>query len=436
MHRSIAAAFVVMVFVLTPTVGQAAPADRGEGLGPRIDALIERLSSGDFEDRERAQAELVEIGEPARGALERATESENAEVAARARAALDALGERAFEAFADAFVKSGEAPAGWELPGFEELVEVVGENSASARRLYTWVYRTERELIEAALAVPDDAGEAERVPELAEAFLAIEGRRFDAVVPELKLEFKRAQVTRYEGYELPEDRIGQVMALALAWQIALIDLRRSRIIELPDVVNAGLQVGRQDKRSGWGPFARWITSDAEAAEAARRLYAAHLRLAEEPREYQFVLQSAMLLRQRALSLSLAREMTADLDAQSAHGKFLALHAFMLWGKKGEDLNRVLPFLDSEEEKRAGGWRGNPPRKSVKFSEMALMAIRRMTGGGTGDRDAKKVSVYCSAARFVSVFMYPDAAKLKAEVEEAKAKHGDGGGPGGAQGGGD
>jgi RNA polymerase sigma factor (sigma-70 family) len=53
--------------------------------------LIGKLDSDDFRTREEATRKLGEMGEPARAALERAAGSGNAEVAMRARTALDAL---------------------------------------------------------------------------------------------------------------------------------------------------------------------------------------------------------------------------------------------------------------------------------------------------------------------------------------------------------
>lgn len=62
------------------------------------DVLIERLGSDDAAERERAGAALVELGEPARDALQRAAKGNDPEVSARARRVLAELDRAALRA--------------------------------------------------------------------------------------------------------------------------------------------------------------------------------------------------------------------------------------------------------------------------------------------------------------------------------------------------
>ena len=60
-------------------------------LQDKIDSLIKQLGSEDFEQREDAQTQLIEIGEPAREALERAKKSADSEISLRAKNILKAI---------------------------------------------------------------------------------------------------------------------------------------------------------------------------------------------------------------------------------------------------------------------------------------------------------------------------------------------------------
>ena len=68
-----------------------AAAPRGKGDAETIAALIKQLDSDEFGDRETAQRRLTEIGEAAKGALEKVARSDSAEMAFRAKAILKTL---------------------------------------------------------------------------------------------------------------------------------------------------------------------------------------------------------------------------------------------------------------------------------------------------------------------------------------------------------
>lgn len=84
--RDAAKAATERIKALLDDAGRPAPE-----LGARIDALVKDLGAEDFAKREAASQELVKIGLPALSALRAAAGSRDAEVAARARAAMDAI---------------------------------------------------------------------------------------------------------------------------------------------------------------------------------------------------------------------------------------------------------------------------------------------------------------------------------------------------------
>src|SRR5262245_45253823 len=73
-----------------PALAQPAPAETkasaDAALSKRIDELIARLGHKQFAERERAQKELAEMGEPALEPLRQATDSPDQEIATRAKA--------------------------------------------------------------------------------------------------------------------------------------------------------------------------------------------------------------------------------------------------------------------------------------------------------------------------------------------------------------
>jgi hypothetical protein len=61
-------------------------ADQDAALSRRIEELIRKLGDNRFTERERAQKELAELGEPALEPLRKATMSTDSEIATRAKA--------------------------------------------------------------------------------------------------------------------------------------------------------------------------------------------------------------------------------------------------------------------------------------------------------------------------------------------------------------
>jgi len=73
-------------------LAQQAPAPPPEDLKARIAKLVKELGADDWAARENASKELLKIGKPALPALKEAAQSKDAEVAARAKDAIEKLG--------------------------------------------------------------------------------------------------------------------------------------------------------------------------------------------------------------------------------------------------------------------------------------------------------------------------------------------------------
>lgn len=93
---------LALALCLTPFSSRAQDAAAEEAApnanAEEIAALIAQLGDDDFNRREAAVTKLVDIGEPARAAVEQATESKDPEIAARAHAVLRKLALKDVEA--------------------------------------------------------------------------------------------------------------------------------------------------------------------------------------------------------------------------------------------------------------------------------------------------------------------------------------------------
>jgi HEAT repeat protein len=85
----LAAAAFLLLYI--PALSGEQPGPGGEALQKRIETLIERLGSDDWEEREDASKELIRIGEAALPALDKAALSDDPEVRFRADAAIRAI---------------------------------------------------------------------------------------------------------------------------------------------------------------------------------------------------------------------------------------------------------------------------------------------------------------------------------------------------------
>lgn len=411
--------------VLATAIGVTAVAQSDEAPAERIGRLIEQLGADAFSERRAAERALIEIGEPAREALEAASASDNPEVSARAESALAAIDERRRAARFERFVETGELPDA-SLPLIEAYAEAVGEVDDGARRLFARMVGTERELLEAAeraarLSADPDADESE-LARAREAYLRLADDRFNAISAAHRQEVNRAKIDLYSRYELTDELIGRFMATLLAWQVTPAEWQPERPGQVAQLMAFGIVVGKQDQRNGWPPFARWFTSDAEEVGPAKKLMQSVAARLPGTNESLPFLTGAMIVRLDQASLTLARAMAERREQLSDDAEVLALHAMMVWGDKEKDLALAGRFLDSTGDKRLGGWKGpRPDRRSIKVAEVALMTLRKLETGRTADRNARKVVTYCPVARWVPTYWYTQAGQLKAEIEKWKEK---------------
>ncbi len=98
---AVVAALVPAVWA-APAAGQTPPKDRAE----EIARLVEQLGADSYQARQEAQRKLIEIGEPAVAALEKALKSSDAEVRMRAEKALEEIRKGAFGRTSEAMAKN------------------------------------------------------------------------------------------------------------------------------------------------------------------------------------------------------------------------------------------------------------------------------------------------------------------------------------------
>ncbi|HQU42119.1 MAG: hypothetical protein B7Z73_14695 [Planctomycetia bacterium 21-64-5] len=134
------------------------PANAGETAdADQIAKLVGELGANTFIVRQHAQRALVEIGLPAKAALETAVHDPDGEVRQRARQALAAIADVDFHARLGAFLADPDPDHDYGLAGWQRYRSLSGEGPA-ARRLFADMQRAERELLEAVANAPAQAG--------------------------------------------------------------------------------------------------------------------------------------------------------------------------------------------------------------------------------------------------------------------------------------
>lgn len=119
--------------------------------------LVRELGANTFMARQHAQRALIEIGLPAKPALEEAVNDPDPEIRRRAGQALAAIGDVDFHARIGAFLADSDAKNDHGLPGWERFRSLSGDGPA-ARRLFADMQRAEHELLEAVANTPMHAG--------------------------------------------------------------------------------------------------------------------------------------------------------------------------------------------------------------------------------------------------------------------------------------
>ena len=113
--------------------------------------LVELLSADDFNTRQAAGKQLLNLGAAALVHVERAARSHNLETRTRAQRLLVQLRDQCFKEDLDAFVRDVAGRKAATLPGWQEFQELMGDGGAS-REVYVDLFRAVPELFQAAYA--------------------------------------------------------------------------------------------------------------------------------------------------------------------------------------------------------------------------------------------------------------------------------------------
>ncbi len=130
----------------------------GKPTAPSSHDLVHQLGDKSFLVRQRAQRKLLEMGVPAKDALQAALDNPDAEVRYRARQVLEQVLDLDFQRQLETFLASAGDGSGDGLPGWQRYRQQVGETHA-ARRLFVDMQRAERDLLQTVAARPSSAGE-------------------------------------------------------------------------------------------------------------------------------------------------------------------------------------------------------------------------------------------------------------------------------------
>lgn len=100
-----------------------------------IQKLIDQLGAEQFQERERASAALLEIGEPALLPLSTAERGKDSEIVSRAKAIRERIERDRFETISLNFKRDPDPTASYGLPGWKSFSKVAG-TSRPAKRLF------------------------------------------------------------------------------------------------------------------------------------------------------------------------------------------------------------------------------------------------------------------------------------------------------------
>ncbi len=403
--------------VLTAVVVLTAPLP-GDGSEPGDSAAIRRLvaqlGSDSHEAREDAEKRLAEIGAPAVSAIWEATKSGDPEVARRARRLMEQLPGDAFPREVRKFVDEGTPATALDLPGWDALRELLDSDDRPARTLYARMFLAEDELLRAtADAKAAVAGDDEAVGAARRKYLALDAERAELCIQSLRQRFatggvrKRLEADR--RFKLNERQEARVMALVFARSQLPPEWTAGRASDALRALTIGVVVGAQNRPVGRPHFWHRLTEDTAIAGHLRRIVAAWCMSTIELESRQAALQAAMTLHQKRVSVAMAERILAEPRGPvgaSQSDAFLAIHALMLWGGGERHVALVEPFLTDAGERRLGGWKGNPLRKSILMREWALTALLRMTGQKPAAYGRpRSMTTYCTVARWAEIHLY-------------------------------
>ena len=149
---------LLLLFTSILCVG-AASADAMAADASTIDALIARLGADKYAEREQASRQIVAVGISARGALVKALNHVDAEIAQRARAALLTVIEADFQNRLARFAIDDDPQNDHGFSGWTRFKRIVGSDNM-ARVLFVEMQRAEAVLLEVAEQSPDKTADA------------------------------------------------------------------------------------------------------------------------------------------------------------------------------------------------------------------------------------------------------------------------------------
>lgn len=405
------AVFTAVVVLTAPLPGDgSAPGDPAA-----IRQLVAQLGSDSYEAREDAEKRLAEIGAPAASAIWEATRSGDPEVVRRARRLMEQLPGNAFPREVRKFVDEGTPATALDLPGWDALRELLDSGDQPARTLYARMFLAEDELLramadaKAAVAAGDDeaAGPARRK------YLALDAERAELCIQSLRQRFAtggvRKRLEAGRRFKLNERQEARVMALVFARSQLPPEWTAGRASDALRALTIGAVVGAQNRPVGRPHFWHRLKEDTALAGHLRRIVAAWCMSTIELESRQAALQTAMTLHQKRVSVAMAERILAEPRGPvgaSQSDAFLAIHALMLWGGGERHVRLVEPFLIDAGERRLGGWKGKPLRKSILMREWALTALLRMTGQKPAAYGRpRSMTTYCAVARWAEIHLY-------------------------------
>ena len=155
--RLLACCLSLLTFASTSLAADVRAPVNSQESAAKIARLVRDLGATTFMARQHAQRALIEIGLPAKAALEVAANDPDPEIRQRAGQALTAIGDVDFHGRVAAFLADADTKNDHGLPGWERFRSLVGDGPA-ARRLFADMQRAERELLRAVASAPGQAG--------------------------------------------------------------------------------------------------------------------------------------------------------------------------------------------------------------------------------------------------------------------------------------
>jgi hypothetical protein len=155
MKRMTWALFLLLGFL--PGVAHTSAAEAARKVPERIEALITRLGSPSFEEREEAARELAELGRTAEVALREGTKHADAEVRRRCQELLAVATRTEMEIALDDYLADGDTRHLLKVPAWKNFSKVGGD-SPSSRNLFVKMCGAEGSLLALAEKDPKAAG--------------------------------------------------------------------------------------------------------------------------------------------------------------------------------------------------------------------------------------------------------------------------------------